>query len=224
MHCLSILIGLILQAPQRKSKFPSLSLETHNSPKAHDHLNFLSIFALSAKAEESERCRFRNCRDLRVVYRSSACEAYPLGSDQVLVNKKEDPVTRIRVRFDETDQQGVVHHANYIRYFEIARVEFFRSIGFSYKEFEDSGFRMVVAEILVKYRSPAYFDDLLDLFVDIEKMGSASLSFRFQIKRDQESIALGHAKLACLGSKNRPIRFPAIFKDALKAVACDKGD
>lgn len=134
------------------------------------------------------------------------------------------PVTRIRVRFDETDQQGVVHHGNYIRYFEVARIEFFRSIGFSYKEFEGTGVRMVVAEIQVKYQAPAYFDDILDLFADIEKMGSASLSFKFQVKRDQEPIALGHAKLACMGSSNRPIRFPAIFREALKAAACQKGD
>ena len=66
-----------------------------------------------------------------------------------------------RVRYAETDQMGYVHHSNYLKYFEIARIEWFASIGFSYKKLEDRGTLMPVVTVDLNFKSPCYFDDLI---------------------------------------------------------------
>jgi acyl-CoA thioester hydrolase len=124
-------------------------------------------------------------------------------------------VARIRVRFDETDQQRVVHHGNYFNYFEVARVEFFRSVGFDYRTVEETGLRLVVVEATAKYARPAFFDDELDLFLSVAKVGLASVVFDYEIQRGSVRLATGQTKLACLGSNNKPRRFPGPFREAL---------
>ncbi|MCA1590122.1 MAG: acyl-CoA thioesterase [Acidobacteria bacterium] len=70
--------------------------------------------------------------------------------------------TEIRVRYAETDQMGIVHHANYLIWFEAGRSEFCRARGFSYKEMEEEDQALlVVAESYVRYKSPAHYDDIL---------------------------------------------------------------
>jgi acyl-CoA thioester hydrolase len=133
-------------------------------------------------------------------------------------------VARLRVRFDETDQQRVVHHGVYFNYFEVARVEFFRQVGFNYKTVEDTGLRLVVVEAHAKYRQPAFFDDELDLFLSVEKVGAASVIFAYEICRDSLSLAEGQTKLACLGSNNKPARFPTHFRKALDSAVGRKGE
>src|ERR1041385_5691315 len=71
--------------------------------------------------------------------------------------------TTIRVRYAETDRMGLLHHANYLVYFEQARTELLRSQGGNYKELEDRGFFLVISKVEVKYRSPAHYDDVLTI-------------------------------------------------------------
>ena len=68
---------------------------------------------------------------------------------------------QIRVRYGETDQMNVVYHANYITYFEVARTESIRELGFTYREMEAMGVEMPVTEIIIRYLRPAHYDDLL---------------------------------------------------------------
>lgn len=68
---------------------------------------------------------------------------------------------QIRVRYGETDQMNVVYHANYITYFEVARTESIRELGFTYREMEALGVEMPVTEIIIRYLRPAHYDDLL---------------------------------------------------------------
>src|SRR5476649_2612011 len=69
----------------------------------------------------------------------------------------------IRVRYAETDRMGLLHHANYLVYFEEGRTELLRAQGFTYRDIEDQGFYLVLTKLQVRYRRPAYYDDLLIL-------------------------------------------------------------
>ena len=79
------------------------------------------------------------------------------------------------VRYAETDAQGVVHHANYLTWFEEGRSEFLRQLGMNYSDFERAGFFVVVAHAEVDYRAPAFYEDLVTVMVPLEKARSRVL-------------------------------------------------
>ncbi|MBV9216439.1 MAG: acyl-CoA thioesterase [Acidobacteria bacterium] len=102
--------------------------------------------------------------------------------------------TQVRVRYAETDQMGIAHHSNYLIWFEAGRSEFCRSRGFSYKEMEDdAGALMVVAESYVRYKSPAFYEDVLTIRTRVGEIRSRSLRFVYEIHRasDDTLIAEG---------------------------------
>lgn len=131
---------------------------------------------------------------------------------------------QLRVRFDETDQMQIVHHGVYFNYFEVGRVEFFRSIGYDIRTMEQSGLRLVVVRVDAAYRRSARFDELLDIGVDVIDVGSASLTFGYEIRREGELLVTGSTRLACVKINGRPSRFPADFRQALeRAATSDRG-
>ena len=92
--------------------------------------------------------------------------------------------TQIRVRYAETDKMGIVHHSNYLIWFEIGRSEFCRARGFSYKEMEErDNALMVVAEAYCRYKSPSYYEDVLTLRTKIAEIRSRSIRFTYEIYR-----------------------------------------
>lgn len=88
---------------------------------------------------------------------------------------------QVRVRYAETDQMGYVYYGNYATYFEVARVETFRAIGFSYKEMEEDGVMMPVLEYKTKFIKPAYYDDLLTIKVMIKDKPSIRIRFEYEV-------------------------------------------
>lgn len=88
---------------------------------------------------------------------------------------------QMRVRYAETDQMGYVYYGNYATYFEVARVETFRAIGFSYKEMEEEGVMMPVLEYKTKFIKPAYYDDLLTIKVMINDKPSIRIRFDYEV-------------------------------------------
>jgi acyl-CoA thioester hydrolase len=88
---------------------------------------------------------------------------------------------QLRVRYAETDQMGYVYYGNYATYFEVARVETFRHIGFSYKEMEDEGIMMPVLEYKTKYIKPAYYDDLLTIKIIIKEKPGVRIRFEYEV-------------------------------------------
>lgn len=78
--------------------------------------------------------------------------------------------TKIRVRYAETDQMNVVYHGNYAQYFEVARAEAIRELGFTYKEMESMGIIMPIVELHVKYHRPAHYDDLLTIHTILKEL------------------------------------------------------
>lgn len=114
----------------------------------------------------------------------------------------------LRVRYQETDGQGIVHHGNYLTYFEKARIELLRSHGISYREIEDSGLILVVAEARVEYVQPALFDDLLDVSVKIKRIKGATIEHTYVITRGETEIVRGFTRIGCLSKERRIKRVP----------------
>ena len=124
---------------------------------------------------------------------------------------------QIRVRYAETDKMGYVYYGNYATYFEVARVETFRHIGFSYKELEEAGTMMPVAEYKTKYIKPARYDDLLTIKVYIRTKPSARIVFEYEVF-NEENILLNVAEttLVFINSQTmRPYLPPEYFQNLL---------
>jgi acyl-CoA thioester hydrolase len=123
----------------------------------------------------------------------------------------------VRVRYQETDQMGIVYYSNYFVYFEMGRIEFLRSVGISYAELEKENVFLAVADAHCKYRSPAVFDDLLVIKTCISMMKLARIEFSYEIRRVNEEalIAEGSTLLACLGANKKPMAIPEKVRDAL---------
>lgn len=98
-------------------------------------------------------------------------------------------VKGIRVRYADTDQMGYVYYGNYARYYEIGRVEALRSVGFSYKEMEDTGVMMPVYENKSRYIKPARYDDELTIKVLMQKLPGTRVVFEYEI-RNQDDVLL----------------------------------
>ena len=117
--------------------------------------------------------------------------------------------TEIRVRYQETDGQRRVHHANFLTYFEIGRTEMLRSRGATYRQFEDADLFLVVSEATCKYRAAAEYDDLLLVRTYVEKVGGASIEHAYEVIRGTSIIATGRTVVVCVDRDGRVNRLPA---------------
>ena len=126
--------------------------------------------------------------------------------------------TEIRVRYAETDQMGIVHHANYLIWFEAGRSELCRAKGFSYKQMEDEEEAlMVVAESYCRYKSPAHYEDVLTIRTKIGEIRSRSLRFFYEVHRasDDTLIAEGETHHLVTDRDKKVRKLPEIFKNLL---------
>jgi len=113
-------------------------------------------------------------------------------------------------RYCETDQAGVVHHSVYPIYFELGRTELLRANGLAYKDLEREGFYMVVAELHLKYRRPAYYDEKLELVTECSRVTAAKIEHTYKLIRQETGLLLteGSSILACVDDKGKPRRVP----------------
>ena len=126
--------------------------------------------------------------------------------------------TEIRVRYAETDQMGIVHHANYLIWFEAGRSELCRAKGFSYKEMEDEdNALMVVAESYCRYKSPALYEDVLTVRTKVGEIRSRSLRFFYEVYRAADETLLAEGEtLHLVTDKDKKVRqIPEIYKNRL---------
>jgi acyl-CoA thioester hydrolase len=105
---------------------------------------------------------------------------------------------QIRVRYAETDQMGLLHHANYLVYFEQARTELLRATGRTYRDMEEQGFYLVIAKAEVKYRGPAHYDDVLTIRTTVARTSPVRLEHKYEVRRDGTLLAEGSTTLACV--------------------------
>lgn len=121
-------------------------------------------------------------------------------------------VTRLRVRYGETDQMGFVYHPNYLVWCEIGRTELMRDLGFAYADIERSGIRLAVAEASLRYSRAALYDDAVRVITRVEGAQSRTITFRYDIFREQgedlELLATAQTKLIAIDANGTPRRLP----------------
>jgi acyl-CoA thioester hydrolase len=126
--------------------------------------------------------------------------------------------TKIRVRYGETDRMGYAYYANYALYFEVGRTEMLRSLGFTYREWEDNGIILPVRSLNINYIAPAQYDDLLTIRTTVRELPTAKISFDYEVLNQQNVlICTGNTVLVFVNVANRrPARPPDDFMIVLK--------
>ena len=114
-----------------------------------------------------------------------------------------ESLTELRVRYAETDAMGIVHHATYPVWMELGRSDFLRQLGQSYAEWEARGVRLVVNEIRVRFRSPARYDELVQVHTWLKETGRRRLVFAYRIERAGTLLAEGESIHLVAGTDNR---------------------
>ncbi len=116
----------------------------------------------------------------------------------------------LRVNYSETDQMGVVYHANYLIWFDRARTELMRATGVTYKELERQGVYLAVAEVRVRYRAAARYDDLVRVRCWVRDIGSRRVTFGYAVERadTDELLATGETALVSLTHRHTLTRLP----------------
>lgn len=118
----------------------------------------------------------------------------------------------IEVRYYETDGQGIVHHANYFQYFELARVKMLKAHGYDYAELERDGIFLVVHSIGCRYLLPAKFGDTLRLVTTVERATPARLDHSYRVFREDTLLAEGSSTLACVDATGTVQRMPEFLQ------------
>ncbi|MEX1184589.1 MAG: thioesterase family protein [Gemmatimonadota bacterium] len=121
-------------------------------------------------------------------------------------------IVRTRVRYAETDQMGVVYHANYLVWCEIGRTELMREVGYAYADVERSGLRLAVSDVEIRYLRGARYDDLIRVNTRVTGARSRTVTFAYEIWRDEpggELLATASTRLIALAADGSPRRLPA---------------
>jgi acyl-CoA thioester hydrolase len=125
----------------------------------------------------------------------------------------------VRVRFADTDAQGIAHNATYLVWFEVARVEYLRAFAGGYQALRDRGIEALTLEALCRYRVPLRFDDELVVHTRCLSLRGARFRYEYAIVRGDELVADGHTEHACVDALTlRPTRVPDWLADAIRAA------
>lgn len=116
--------------------------------------------------------------------------------------------TILRVRYDECDPMGFVHHSNYLKYLEIGRTELLRAAGGCYRDMEAAGHLVVVLRVDCRYRKPAKYDDVLVIETTVAKMTAAKITHEYVIRRGTDTIIEADVTLAIVDREGRPQLIP----------------
>jgi acyl-CoA thioester hydrolase len=122
----------------------------------------------------------------------------------------------LRVRYEETDQMGVVYYANYLVWFEIVRTEFFREKGIEYRKLEDEEKLYIpVVEAYCRYRSPLRYDDLISVTAKLTELTRTRMTFEYEVKCGERTAATGKTKHALINSDGKPVSIPEHIRKAI---------
>ena len=126
--------------------------------------------------------------------------------------------SRLRVRYAETDQMGVVYHANYLVWMEIGRTDFCRDCGFSYRDLErEEGAFIAVAEIHCRYHAPAHYDDEVIVETQIARLSRRLIEFSYRIRTEAALLAEGRTIHVVVGADKRPRSLPDRYMGLMRA-------
>ena len=125
-------------------------------------------------------------------------------------------VSTVRVRYAETDRMGVAYHANYLVWFEVGRTDLLRTLGWSYREMEESGVILPVIEAHCEYRQASRYDDELEVRTEGRLLSPVRIQFDYRLVRraDEVTSAVGRTVHAALDEARRPCRLPERIRQA----------
>jgi len=126
--------------------------------------------------------------------------------------------TKIRVRYADTDQMGYVYYGKYAEYYEVARTEMIRELGFSYKEFEEQGIMLPVSSMKIKFFRAAHYDELITLVTRLDELPTARIRFICEMF-NEEGLKLNEGEVSLVFSNavtRRPSRPPENLLNSLK--------
>ena len=118
----------------------------------------------------------------------------------------------LRVRYQETDPMGFLHHAFYFTYFEIGRTELLRASGGNYRQMEEQGMLVVVVRAECRFHRPARYDDILRLRTTIVRVTPAKIEHEYRLFRQEELLAVGNVTLAVIDREGKVQRVPECFQ------------
>ncbi len=123
----------------------------------------------------------------------------------------------LRVRYAETDQMGVAHHAEYLAWFEVGRTDYLRELGMTYRDLEKDGLWLPVIEASARYVRPVRYDDVLEIRTRLESLSGARMSFSYTVHREGqgEALATGTTRHAAIDPTGRPCRLPGELRRRL---------
>ena len=124
-------------------------------------------------------------------------------------------VANIRVRFSETDAMGVVYHANYLPWFEVARTKLMAEIGLPYRELQDAGYMLPVLEVQCAYKNSAKYDDEISVRAMMKTFPRARIRIDYEVKRGEEILTTGYTIHAFMNRDGIAIRPPNFFLEKL---------
>jgi len=124
-------------------------------------------------------------------------------------------VTRIQVRYAETDRMGVAHHSSYLLWFELARTGMLREAGHPYRAMEEAGALLPVIEYGCRFHRGAEYDDTVEIHTRVSELRSRAVTFEYRCFRDGELLAAGFTRHVCATLDNRPRRLPEDVRAAL---------
>lgn len=125
---------------------------------------------------------------------------------------------KLRVRFAETDMQGIVFNGNYLTYYDVAWTEYFRAMGLVWKDFVETGADTVLARTTIEFKSPARYDEVLEVYTRVSKIGNTSLTFDFEIypEGDERLIGTSSSLYVCVDPDTlRPVRVPDLLRSRI---------
>jgi len=128
--------------------------------------------------------------------------------------------TSVRVNYSETDQMGVVYHARYLVWLDVARCEHLRLSGMSYRELEQAGLRLAVSELAIRYRQPARYDDLIRIRCWIREVASRRVDFGYAVEHaeDRRLLATASTRLIALDIGMTLARLPEQVRQVLHPI------
>lgn len=126
-------------------------------------------------------------------------------------------IAQFRARYVETDAMGIVHHASFVAWLELGRTEMLRSRGQGYREWEQAGVHLTVGEVHLKYRAPAYFDDLIEVRCEVAEAGRRRVTFAYRILRDDTLLAEATTVHLVTGPGGKARVLPAEFRALLES-------
>jgi acyl-CoA thioester hydrolase len=125
--------------------------------------------------------------------------------------------TKIRVRYKDTDQLGVVYYGNYLTFFEVGRAEFMRALGCPYSKLEAEGYSLVVTEAFAKYHGNVGYDATVTVNTTISDLRGARMRFDYEVLSEKGSLLVsGYTLHGCINSKSKPSRIPPSIKASIE--------